>query len=144
MYRRYYQRYDNTRRQMNPSIREAIDDIEDDNLISSDDGYDESTDDNYIDNDNIGSKAEIIVPKKTNPIDDLDDSGMATENYIDSSDENISDPSGTIINTSRPLLFGRFKIDDLLILALIFIFMLEGVQDPLILILLVFLLFMGF
>ena len=136
MYRRYYQRYDNSGMQINPSVRNT-DKYDNDNS---------DAEDNDIDEVNITSNPEIIIPEKptSDPISETNEDVESSEEYIPLPANTISSNSQATIDKSKPLAFGKFRIDDLLILALILILLLEGAQDPLIIIMLVFLFFTGF
>ncbi|WHH57104.1 hypothetical protein [Petroclostridium sp. X23] len=126
MYRRYYQRYDRFGENPQRPIGENTEE--------------ESKPQEKTRNE-IETKAEpeIIVPEKPSQTDEHPKTKISNVPL-----RRVSRPSPSGASNSISSFFGRFGIDDLILIGLIFIIFQEQIDDELLLIVLIFLLFAGF
>ncbi|MDK2801051.1 MAG: hypothetical protein PWP27_2496 [Clostridiales bacterium] len=129
MYRRYYQNYGRLGEEPQRPIGEDTMDTDTENKQHS---MEESMENNT----HPATKPEIIVPEKPSKNEESSSTNTKQIAYRKVSPRPIK-------SRGLPGIFGRFGIDDLLLLALIFLVLQEEVNDELLLILLIFLFFIG-
>ena len=126
MYRRYYQGYNGFNGEPQRPIGEETN--------NSNASSENSTGRNSEKQQRTAQKPEIIIPEK--PSQNQESHSTLTE--TDYAGSKLSEASANLIN-----FFRRFKRDDFLILALILLFLLEGRKNEGIVVVLIFLFFVG-
>ncbi|MDD4378040.1 MAG: hypothetical protein PHH48_07885 [Eubacteriales bacterium] len=126
MYRRYYQRYNEPQDYPQRPMGEEISHLNDEEEIDHSPEQEQEIEENI-------AKPEIVVPEKPNPEFEATIVNRKPEKHIAPSKRN-----------GLSSFFTRLKIEDLLIIALILILLANQCDDELLIMILIFLFFIGF